>query len=103
MVPRLAAGVGQIENRRRWTLRGLFLVSDVLIKKRNSGRNSLHHGWLSVGKHPDITKPIIFRIAVGQSVSQDADQRNFRRGQAVTPHSDSDPENDRLCYVWMLT
>ena len=68
-VPGLAAGVGEIKNRRRRTLRSLLLVSNMLIKERNGGSNPLHQGWLRVRQHPNITQPIIFRVVVGQGVA----------------------------------
>src|SRR5260370_37799846 len=74
-VPRLAAGIGEIKNRHRRTIRGVHLITDMLIKKRNRRSDPLHQDWPRIRKHPNVAKPVIFGIVVRQRIERYAKQR----------------------------
>src|SRR5207237_5337065 len=59
LVPCLAPDVSKVDEL-RGPARGMGLVADVLIKKRNGCRHSLEQSWLGICQHPYVTQSVVF-------------------------------------------
>src|SRR6266446_2276242 len=75
IVPNFAFRGSEIQNRRRRLRRSVLFISNPGIQEGHSAKNPLPRAGPCIGQGPDVTKAIIFRIAIAERVPQYGHQR----------------------------